>query len=106
MEHVLNAFLLIIWLMIMGHVIFLYRAWNHLQIYHSETWEALGKPSVYNINPAVVFPAKKFLWSNERRALKDKKLDSFCLWSKWLGFSGGLLFIAFSLFILGIAIFH
>jgi hypothetical protein len=106
MESLLNLLFLVIWLLVMGHIILMYRAWRHLQLNHPTAWSALGSPSVFNLDPGIIFSAKKFLWSPERKALNDEKLNTLCSWSKLFGYSGGFFFMAFSLFILSIVIFH
>lgn len=90
---------LLAWLFLLGYVVTLARAWNHLRAAHPSVWEALGRPSIFNVDPTVVFPARRFLWSPECHALKDQKLQNLSRLAKVLGYAGAFLFMAFALFI-------
>lgn len=102
LELFLSGFMLIAWLFIAGYVALLTLAWRHLRLVHPTVWEVLGRPSIYNINLGVVFPARKFLWSKQCQELNDQKLLSLSRWGKVFGYAGAGLFLAFALLMLGV----
>jgi hypothetical protein len=57
-----------------GYLFNLNRAWRRLQMFHPGTWEELGRPGFYNIDPGAVFGSRKFLWSDKCVSLGDAVL--------------------------------
>jgi len=94
--------ILVAWGLIMAYVVTLARAYNRLRSEHPAVWEALGRPSIYNSDPSVVFPARRFLWSPECQELGDPKLQSLSRWAKIFGYAGAFIFMVFVFFILWI----
>ena len=88
----------------MGHVVTLGLAWKRLSSAHPAVWSSLGRPSIFNFNPSVVLPSKRYLYSSECRSLGDKKIQTLCAWSKSLGLVGAGLFLVFAVGILVVVI--
>lgn len=99
-EIVLTLCIVLVWLFVIGHVVALGLAWKRLSSEHPAVWSSLGRPSIFNINPSVVLPSKRYLYSSECRSLGDKKLQTLCAWSKSLGLVGAGLFLVFAVSIL------
>jgi hypothetical protein len=61
-----------LWLPIVGYL------FHSLAKHHSAKYEAMGRPSLFNSNPAQLFRLLRFLFTREGHSLGDSRISILC----------------------------
>ena len=97
-EVLVIAWFFLAWALIVAYVATVALAFSRLRADHVAQWEALGRPNVARIAPAINADARAWLWSEGRKSVQDPRLDRYARISRacyWAGTILGLSFFAF-----------